>query len=138
MTKFIDIPKEAALNISLEDQRQLKRYEVIADDKYAIELSENIKPKECYVEAFRFLADSDYPADMTLVHGKYKPSIINLYAGHAWVVINENIVFDGVLQAFYKKDKYYEFYEIIEDNRYTKSEMFHKGLENGGHYGPWL
>jgi len=134
---IIDIPLEEAKEISRLDREKMKAYEVEPGEVYQIKNRRHLKPKRCYEEAFRYMSKCEHPDKVVLVHGLYKPPKLNRYAGHAWIEINGNVIFDGVLQRFYKKTDYIKYYEAIEEMRYTKKEMFSTGLKNGGHYGPW-
>lgn len=83
------------------------------------------------------MADRGDNSKIRLVHGLYKPATLDVHAGHAWVEIDEDIIFDGVLQRFYDKSGYFDYYNAIEERKYNCKEMYKKGLDHGGHYGPW-
>jgi hypothetical protein len=64
---------------------------------------EMLRPGECFVRSFRYVSEhfaSGVP--MLLVHGEYL-----LGARHAWVELPDAIVYDGVMQRFYRRDAYY-------------------------------
>jgi hypothetical protein len=61
-------------------------------------------PGDCYYRSFRYVSKhctSIQP--LWLVQGEYW-----LGARHAWVELPDDLVFDGVMQRFYRKDAYYE------------------------------
>jgi hypothetical protein len=64
---------------------------------------ETLRPGECFFRSFRYVSEhfaSGVP--MWLVHGEYL-----LGARHAWVELPDAVVFDGVMQRFYRRDAYY-------------------------------
>lgn len=130
-----DIPLNEARDISKLDREHLKLFEVKPPEIFKTGKRKRLKPKQCYIQAFEYMADHD--DNIQLVHGLYKPVALDVHSGHAWVEIDGKFIFDGVLQSFYDKTGYFNYYEAIEEQRYTQKEMYQKGLEHGGHYGPW-
>ncbi|MBU8919100.1 hypothetical protein BGM25_23930 [Bacillus sp. FJAT-29953] len=102
-----------------------------------LEKRRRISPKNCYKKAFEYVGAKDHIEGIKLVHGLYEPSFVKGHCGHEWVELPNWIVFDGVLQRFYEKEAYYNFYQIIKHNEYSSSEMYEVGYKNGGNFGPW-
>jgi hypothetical protein len=134
---LIDIPFEEVKKITIGDLKQLSQYEITPVDEYKTGKPKRLSPKNCYIKAFQYVSDKSHIEGIRLAHGLYKPSFINNHSGHAWVELPNEIVFDGVLQRFYKKEGYYNFYQITKQVEYDSKEMRKAGLEAGGTYGPW-
>lgn len=136
--RIVDVSIEEAKETAKEDIKKLKPYEVTPPDEYATgKKRRRIFLKQCYEKAFQYVSSIDNDS-IKLVHGLYKPSFIESHVGHAWVEIPHlGIIFDGVLQRFYERDAYNEFYQCIKHNEYSCEEMFKIGYGAGGNYGPW-
>jgi len=99
-----------------------------------------VYPEQCYRRAWCFLIDNygkELRDDSTvrLIHGLYgDPGIGN--TGHAWVEIDSDTVFDGVMQSFYSLRDYARFYHTVLQARYTLQEAIQVGLRHEN-YGPW-
>lgn len=119
------------------DKENLSKYEIDAGEKYKTGKSNRLYKQKCYIKAFEYVSDKRDLEDIRLVHGLYKPYGVNKHYGHGWVELPDDIVFDGVLQRFYEKEGYYQYYEIIKQVEYQPSEIHPIGLKNGGTYGPW-
>lgn len=115
----------------------MQHYEGEVEEKYKTGKPKRLNPKNCYEKAFRYVADKRDLNEIKLVHGLYKPETIKNHCGHAWVEIPDGIIFDGVMQRFYRKEGYYKYYQAIKQNEYNRSEMYKEGFKCGGHYGPW-
>lgn len=135
--KNIDIPFEEVKLSAKEDLKHLSQYEVTPNDEYKTGKIRRLSPKNCYQKAFEYVSSKSHIKGIKLVHGLYKPSFIKNHSGHAWVELPGEIVFDGVLQRFYSKDGYYNFYQIVKQKEYNHKEMYQFGHEHGGNYGPW-
>lgn len=139
MDKYLwtDVPREVVKEMAKVDRDQLAPYEVTPEEQYLTGRKRYLNPKNCYEKAFEYTASkSELP--VMLVHGKYRSPAMDMPSNHAWVELPGEIIFDGVLQRFYDKEKYAAYYDIQEENRYTPSEMYRIGRLNNGHYGPWV
>ena len=137
LIRVYDVPIQEAREISKRDREHLKKYEIEPSQEYLTGKQKRIKEKACFSEAFRYMADKGKLEGLILVHGQYKPFSLEKHADHAWVEINNEIVFDGVLQRFYDKEGYYKYYEAIKEREYDHKEMYQTGRKNGGNFGPW-
>jgi hypothetical protein len=133
-----DVPLEDAKKIVREDLKSLAPYEVDPPDEYKTgKKRRRICPKRGYEKSFRYVS-SKYEMDgIKLVHGVYKPSFMEEHVGHAWVKLPNEIIFDGVLQRFYQREPYYNYYQCVKYNEYNGKEMYKLGYEDGGTFGPW-
>lgn len=96
-------------------------------------------PKKCFEKAFQYMIDVR-PKDGVLLHGKYSPFKVPedwfSYMEHAWVELPGDIIFDGVLQRFYRKVDYYNYYHAVKVYEYTCDEAVKKvSVEHTS--GPW-
>lgn len=119
------------------DREKLTQHEVEPEEIYKTGKPRRMSPKNCYQKAFKYVSSKSKLDGVLLVHGLYKPYAVPHHSGHAWVELPNDIVFDGVIQRFYKKQGYYEYYEIIRQVEYSCSEMYDVGFKAGGTYGPW-
>ena len=133
----IEASYEQVKHAAIMDRKNLSNYEAIPPERYKTGRPRRLSPKNCYVKAWQYVMWKDDLEGIRLVHGHYRPPLLDNHCGHAWVEFPEDIVFDGVLQRFYRKDDYYKYYEIIKHDEYTVDEMCRVGLECGGTYGPW-
>lgn len=132
-----EVSYEEVKTSAKKDRELLTPYEIMVDEIYKTGKTKRLSPKNCYKKSFDYVAGKDLDT-ILLVHGKYKPYSLKKHSGHAWVEIENKIVFDGVLQSFYEKDEYYQYYDIIKENQYTCTEMWEVGFKNGGNFGPWI
>lgn len=79
------------------------------------------------------------PKGGVLVHGVYAPEyFMVMKIEHAWVELPDNIVFDGELQRFYRKEDYYREYKtekIIEVDSIKSACL--ELIKHDYYYGPW-
>ncbi|KON67382.1 hypothetical protein AKG34_21425 [Peribacillus butanolivorans] len=134
---MIQVSAAEAEELAKVDRDKLSKYEVDAGEKYKTGKSKRLYPRKCYTKAFEYVEDKSDLEDIRLVHGLYLSYGINNHCGHGWVELPNDIVFDGVLQRFYEKEGYYQYYEIIKQVEYQPSEIHQIGFKNGGTYGPW-
>lgn len=121
------------------DRENMKSFEVELAEEFKTGKPKRLSPKNCYRKAFEYVSDKGHLGGIVLVHGLYQPNPSNdSEGGHAWVEINDSIVFDGVLQRFYDKGAYYEYYKAVKQQVYDRSEIYKVGLKHGGTYGPWV
>lgn len=95
------------------------------------------RPGDCYRAAGRYVLENTLFDDAftpTLVHGTVSGRGGTM--DHAWVVINDAIVFDGAQQQFYDKDDYYAAFSAKEAKRYSPTDM-KKAMLKAKHWGPW-
>lgn len=95
------------------------------------------RPGDCYRAAGRYVMEN------TLLNKAFKPRLVHGKIGsggnaidHAWVVINDTIVFDGAQQQFYDKADYYDAMNVKETKSFDPTEMKVQMLKTK-HWGPW-
>lgn len=93
-------------------------------------------PQQCYPRTLKYLLDHPRVTGARLVHGviSHKPSHIPL--DHAWVELPGDVVFDGVVQAFFTSASYLAVLSALRLDSYT----YHQAnglLAAHGHPGPW-
>ena len=99
-----------AVRASLQTQiHDLREAEVSVPDDWRAGIDPRaLYPGECYYRAYRYATKlaCRLPAleEIWLVHGEY--AILGI--GHAWVELPGDVLFDAVLQRFYRRDAYYE------------------------------
>lgn len=70
-----------------------------------------------------------------LVHGTCKTPLSTY--GHAWVEIEGNIIFDGVLQRFYDKEGYYKQRGARKEAEYSYLDAY-ENLIKFNRYDDWF
>ena len=136
ITMGIEASLEEVKEVSKIDRKNLSKYEVEPKEEYKTGKPRRLSPKNCYTKSFQYILDKGEVAGVRLVHGLYRPFTLDQHCGHAWVELPDKIVFDGVLQRFYQKESYYNYYEIIKEVEYKPSEMYSISIPFGT-YGPW-
>lgn len=89
----------------LDMRTDLKPYEVDVPDEYKRGVLNRVYPKQCFDKAFDYMKKNGELAELKYVEGVYGGGLL---ADHAWVEIGDSVVFDGTLQRFYDKEKYYD------------------------------
>lgn len=117
------------------EDKMIKEYaeiEVIPEDKYKIEGEPVIQWHGCYDKSLNYCVDKHYQGiETTLVHGVCKAPIGSY--GHAWVEIEDKIVFDGAMQRFYDKEGYYKLHGARKEAEYTPEEAWANLLKFNRH-----
>lgn len=119
--------------------KEMSVFEVLPPDEYRTGEPISHNPKGCFEKSFQYMDNIQLEGGM-LVHGMYFPWGVPenkfSYVDHAWVELPGDIVFDGVLQRFYRKMDYYKYYNAIKVYEYAYDEAIKKALDDNT-YGPW-
>jgi len=93
-------------------------------------------PQQCYARTVKYVLDHPRIDGLRLVHGviSHAPQFVPL--DHAWVELPGDVVFDGVVQAFFTRASYYAVMGAVPMDSYTGSEARRLVAEHG-HPGPW-
>jgi hypothetical protein len=119
-----------------KDTREKYRHlEVEVDPMYKLNVKNRVYPKCCFDKSWDYIAGAFSPKNARLVHGTCL-ALGDIRIQHGWIELEENIVFDGVYQRFYDKEKYYLARGMIKDFEYTKQEVMNLSSEYM-HKGPW-
>lgn len=115
--------------------------------RFAIKLAETVACGNCYPFAYRFIADSEWDTDVTLVHGTVSEPFTDPpheYL-HAWIE-KEGVVYDWqTMEAShggqysgkgYPKSVFYELFDPKNMTKFDKEQAL-INLARNGHYGPW-
>ncbi len=93
-------------------------------------------PQQCYHKTAKYVVDHPDIAGMRLVHGVVSHGIQTLPLDHAWVELPGDVVFDGVVQAFFTRHSYYAVMSAVPLDTYTHSHA-RQMLRVHRHPGPW-
>lgn len=93
-------------------------------------------PQQCYRRTVKYLADHPHIPEAGLVHGVASHAPGRLPFDHAWVELPGNVVFDGVVQAFFTRDSYYAVMAAMPLDAYPRARA-DQLLRQHGHPGPW-
>jgi hypothetical protein len=93
-------------------------------------------PQQCYARTVKYVFDHPEIDGLRLVHGviSHAPHFVPL--DHAWVELPGEVVFDGVVQAFFTRESYYAVMAALPMDAYTGPET-HRLVVAHGHPGPW-
>jgi hypothetical protein len=93
-------------------------------------------PQQCYPRTVKYVFDHPEIDGLRLVHGvvSHAPHFAPL--DHAWVELPGEVVFDGVVQAFFTRASYYTVMAALPMDIYTGPET-HQFVAAHGHPGPW-
>jgi len=91
---------------------------------------------DCYRLAYYFVLH-DAPEGAHLVHGHIREGgASSHYTGHAWVELPGDIVYDGVLQRFYRCECYYATRHARRSFAFLKVDAVETFFQYH-HFGPW-
>jgi hypothetical protein len=100
-------------------------------------------PRRCHERAYRFVRDNPEPpppfaADrLRFVQGLYWPAGLPWPTPHSWVEVADDVVFDGVMQAFYRTAGYRDVLDARPVLSLTPAEMFDAILAAGREGETW-
>lgn len=83
-------------------------------------------PKLCYEKSYEYYSDKFMDIYSPKNGGLFVNGVVGkglLAYGHAWVEIENSIVFDGVLQRFYDKDTYYRYYNVGKTFKFPPNKI---------------
>jgi len=87
--------------------------------------------KDCFRKAFEYAFEHQVQG-IRIVHGTHR----NEYFEHAWVELPDGVLFDGVLQRFYDRERYYSITNAIKIVEYSL-KAYSELMSNEGHFGPF-
>jgi hypothetical protein len=90
---------------------------------------------DCYRLAYYFVVENA-PDGSHLVHGRIRGSVRSEYIGHAWVELPGDVVYDGVLQRFYRRKCYYAKRNAKRVQTFPKDSVVMKYLQKR-YFGEW-
>src|ERR1700694_1787813 len=64
-------------------------------------------PQQCYARTVKYVFDHPEIDGLRLVHGVVSHAPLSVPLDHAWVELPGEVVFDGVVQAFFTRESYY-------------------------------
>src|SRR5579859_1879972 len=93
-------------------------------------------PQQCYPRTVKYVVDHPSIDGLRLVHGvvSHAPHFVPL--DHAWVELPGDVVFDGVVQAFFNRASYYAVMGAVPMDSYTAAQT-RQLVGAHGHPGPW-
>src|SRR5918995_428976 len=93
-------------------------------------------PQQCYAKTVKYVLDHADIEGMRLVHGvvSHAPHFVPL--DHAWVDLPGDIVFDGVVQAFFTRASYSAVMAAVALDTYSAAET-RRLVDAHNHPGPW-
>jgi hypothetical protein len=93
-------------------------------------------PQQCYSRTARYVLGHADIEGMRLVHGvaSHAPRFVPF--DHAWVEMPGDIVFDGVVQMFFKRGSYYGVMSAMPLDAYSPDET-RQLVDLHRHPGPW-
>lgn len=140
---FREFPEPASFEAALADRTERGKrrlIEKLAECEVNVPMAwlEKTEPSrifvgECYRKACYFVSDHNIEG-ARLVHGRI--SDFGVDCSHAWVELPGEIVFDGVTQRFYRRDRYYEVRSAIKERCNTAEEALINSVRHRN-FGPW-
>lgn len=93
-------------------------------------------PQQCYPKTLKYALDHPAIRGLRLVHGvvSHPPHFVPF--DHAWVELPGGVVFDGVVQTFFRRVSYYRVMAAVALDAYCGPEATRLVAEHG-HPGPW-
>lgn len=100
-----------------KEKEQLKEIEVPTPECYQHKLKKRMQPNQCFVESIKFARDC---REAIYCIGQFQRSDFL----HAWIEFeDQDYCFDGTLQAFYPKEKYYKYRGVKKLYMRTAAEI---------------
>jgi len=93
-------------------------------------------PQQCYARTTRYMLQHLDIEGARLVHGRIAHAPYFVPMAHAWVELPGEIVFDGVVQAFFTRASYYAVMRARPRNTYSGRET-QRLADSSGYSGPW-
>ena len=93
-------------------------------------------PQQCYARTTKYMLQHLEIAGAQLVHGMIAHAPHFVPMAHAWVELPGNVVFDGVVQAFFTRDSYYAVMSAQPLDVYSGLET-QRLADSSGYSGPW-
>jgi hypothetical protein len=93
-------------------------------------------PQQCYARTTKYMLQHLDIVGARLVHGMIAHAPYFVPMAHAWVELPGEIVFDGVVQAFFTRDSYYAVMRARPRDTYSGRET-QCLADSSGYSGPW-
>lgn len=93
-------------------------------------------PRQCYGRTADYVRQHPRIPNARLVHGVASHAPAHLPFDHAWVELPGEVVFDGVVQAFFTRSSYYAVMSALNLDSYSPAQA-EKLRHQHGHPGPW-
>jgi hypothetical protein len=116
-------------------REQYKDMVVEVDPKYMDGVTNRVYPKSCFDKSWEYIIKSLCSENIRLVHGTCM-ALDFIPIEHGWIEIGDNIVFEGVYQRFYDKEKYYAARGLVKHFEYNLKDVRKLSWETK-HKGPW-
>ncbi|OTO50585.1 hypothetical protein [Enterococcus faecium] len=100
---ILRVPYTERYHALKKEKEQLKEIEISTPECYQHKLKKRMQPNQCFVESIKFARDC---REAIYCIGQFQRSDFL----HAWIEFeDQDYCFDGTLQAFYLKEKYYKW-----------------------------
>lgn len=121
LLNYFGKPTERTYKILHKQIQKMKLFEVAPPPNVVYEGKMGIRPHQCFETAQKFIrANLVNFLPMVYVYCFWSEEPL---LDHAFVLINEQIIYDGVLNKFYNKDDYYRECRIVEVRRKTPAQV---------------
>jgi hypothetical protein len=93
-------------------------------------------PQQCYAQTTKYMLQHLEIEGARLVHGMIAHAPYFVPMPHAWVELPGDVVFDGVVQAFFTRTSYYAVMGAQPSETYSGPET-RRLADSYGYSGPW-
>lgn len=87
----------------LDMRSELQEFEIEVPSEYKAGVLNRVFPHKCFDKSFDYIRKNGDLPNVNYVEGVYT----DFFLDHAWIEIDNRIVFEGTLQRFYDKETYY-------------------------------
>ncbi len=99
----LKLPYSTRYQALKQEKIRLKKIEIAVPVGYQDKIKKRLQPNKCFVESIKFARDVK---EAIYCIGQFQKSEFF----HAWIEFkDQDYCFDGTFQAFYPKEKYYEY-----------------------------
>ena len=114
-------PTHQTFQILEKEAELLKQYEVTPPSWVKYDSTRPIRPHRCFEMAQSFVRKNiDTTNELVYIYCFWSE---RKFVDHAFVLINNEIVYDGVYNKFYNKEDYYRENEIVEIRRKSPKQV---------------
>ncbi|MGX6962385.1 hypothetical protein [Vagococcus xieshaowenii] len=114
----------------LDLREELKELEVDVPTEYKNGVKNRVYPQKCFDKSFDYMKENGELPNVKYVEGIYEGLV-----DHAWVEIDNKVVFEGTTQRFYDKEQYYQKRRLVKlvelDEKGMWKYLFQYQIGNG-------
>ncbi|NKC68965.1 hypothetical protein [Vagococcus fluvialis] len=105
----------------LDMREKLRKFEVNVSDEFKKGVVNRVYPHKCFDKSFDYIKQNGELPGVKYVEGVHTSLLLD----HAWIEIDDCIVFEGTFQRFYDKESFYRERKLVKLVEFGASETWH-------------